>query len=188
MGRRQLEDKAQDEEDHDHENVYAEYSHGDRYFRRYLRRVCRKNRDQGSDDENNRGIWELGMWWEYQGVRIKKEILFMIRKKRKDGDGFSRSEVEEIGPQIEEACLVSYYSNKMQHILVECKGRKFYVEINSIGDVRVPLAASPRLHEGGVKLFIRTEDGYDIANFYPMRDWKREDFKDSRRGTYVFND
>jgi hypothetical protein len=166
-----------------HVNKWQEFSHADEILRQRIERVYEELRRNGrSEDSQESSISEFGMWWRYHSNG--REILFMKRK-RKDGDGFSSSEVEEIATQVEEASLVSYNSNKMQHLLVRCKKKEFYVEINSMGDVRLPCATRPTTNSRGTKYFIRTDDPYEVANFSTIWDWGVGDFRESRKSPRI---
>ncbi|MBD3253109.1 hypothetical protein GF386_05230 [Candidatus Pacearchaeota archaeon] len=156
-----------------HRNKYQGESHAEEYFQEVVERANNARRKKREESP----VRVFGMWWRYNTET--GYILFLNKKKRDDEDGFSHSEVMEIAPQIQEPCIESYCSDRTQHFLVRCKKREFYVEINSMGDVRLPCSVDYAQNRD--YRYVRTNDPDKIQSFSTMQDWKPEDFRDSRR-------
>ncbi|MDP2926145.1 MAG: hypothetical protein Q8N99_07245 [Nanoarchaeota archaeon] len=116
--------------------------------------------------EPRAGLYRWGeLWWRYYHNDL--DILFLRKNKREDG--FRQEEAEAIAPQIEKASYSSRYYSELQHVLIRCRGCRFYIEINSAGDVRLPLVPGAN----GEKItYGRTDNPLEILGFRTARDWR----------------
>jgi len=98
-------------------------------------------------------------WWDYGEIWMK----------RTGPNGFTSEEAEKIASQLEEHVQMSKKSGKYQHVIVNSIKKRFYVHVDSSGQVRVP-SPIPSLY-GQKKKPIKTLDNSKILSFQTHEDW-----------------